>query len=287
MRTEISGIGGVSLILAMAACYALAQQTVPEKHVKDIEKEQPRTVITASPLCQRVMANPDAANQHKYPVDRSTLAPDLKTLMEESDDVILTTMPSDGYEAIAPSGDDVVDYVDVKVLRTWKGSRKAGDTVTFAMLGFTWVRCSLAPVEGGGPGFSTWIGAGYLTAGSGMSEAYILFLRHAQGSETLLTPGLRMTGGSGVQGMYPVQFSFPSPLIKESHCQNDLSHDKYPDDPKLCTQFLDSSDQPVLVPLTIDPLFKKYNGMPVSEFLDAVQDAADSLGYAPPSDAAK
>ena len=285
MRFETSRIGQVSLILAMAVSYGPAQQTVPEKHVKDIEKEQPRTVITASPLCQRTMANPQAPNRHDYPVDRSTLAPDLKSLMEMSDDVVLTTESSNGVEAIAPSGDDVIEYTDVKVLRAWKGSHKAGDTVTYS-IPQSYVRCSLAPVDGGGPQFSTNVGLGYWSW-SGISEAYILFLRHAQGSETQLTPGLRMTGGSGLQGIYPVEFPIFSPLIKESHCQNDVSHDKYPDDPKLCMEFLDNSDLPIKVPLTIDPLFKKYNGMQVSEFLDGVQKEADSLGYTPPNDSAK
>jgi len=285
MKIEMSGIGRVSLIFAAAIGYGLAQQTVPERHVRDIEKDQPRTVITASPLCLRTMANPQATNQHKYPVDRSTLAPDLKSLMETSDDVILTSGLANGAEVIAPSGDDVIHYEDVKVMRTWKGSHKAGDTVTFAIPEAS-VHCSPVPVEGGGPRFSTYTGLGYW-AWSGAYYTYVLFLRHAQGSETQLTPGLRMTGGSGMQGIYPVQFPIFSPLIKESHCQNDFSANKYPDDPKLCTEFLDTSDLPILVPLTIDPLFKKYNGMQVSEFLDEVQKEADALGYAPPSDSVK
>ena len=70
-----------------------------------------------------------------------------------------------------------------------------------------------------------------------------------------------------------------SPLTKESHCQNDISGGKYPEDAKLCMEFLETSDLPIAVPLTIDPLFKKYDKMPISEFLREVQDAADSLGY--------
>lgn len=285
MKIEILGIGRVSLIFVMAIGCGLAQQTVPEKHARDIEKEQTRKVITATPLCQRTMAHPEAANQHEYAVDRSTLAPDLNGLMEMSNDVVLTTTPSRAVAAVAPSGDDVIEYDDVKVLRTWKGSHKAGDIVTFT-IPWSSVDCSLPQVDGGGPRFYTLTGPGYF-GWSGIHEAYILFLRHAQGSETRLSPGLRMTGGSGLQGIYPVQFPIFSPLIKESHCQNDYSHDKYPEDPKLCMEFLDTSDLPILVPLTIDPLFKKYQEMPVSQFLEEVQAVADSLGYAPPSDDAK
>jgi hypothetical protein len=84
--------------------------------------------------------------------------------------------------------------------------------------------------------------------------------------------------------MYRVKFPGLSPLIKESQCENNYSHDKYPEDPKVCMNFLETSDFPIAVPLTIDPLSKKYNGMPVSEFLNEVQDLASSLGYIQPSD---
>jgi hypothetical protein len=88
--------------------------------------------------------------------------------------------------------------------------------------------------------------------------------------------------------MYPVMFPpvFDS-LTKESHCLNDYSHDKYPEDAELCMEFLDSSDLPIAVQLTIDPLRKKYDKMPVSEFLQEVQDTADSLGYTQQNSAAK
>jgi len=273
---QMAGIGRVILIVAIAFGCGFAQQAAPDKRARDIEKEQPRKVITASPLCQRTMAHPETESMHDHPIDRSTLAPSLTALMERSDDVILTSTSSKSAEAIAPSGDDVIEYQDVKVLRTWKGLFKPGDTVTFA---FPWssVQCSLAPVESGGPTVYTTTGAGYWQW-SGAPEAYVLFLRRAQGVETLLTPGLRMTGGSGMQGMYPVQFPASSPLIKESHCQNDLSRDKYPEDPKLCLEFLENSDLPISIPLSIDPLFKNYNEMRVSEFLREIQDTADSLG---------
>ncbi len=283
MKTVISEIVYVGLFFAMAMGRGLAPQTPPEKHANDIRKEQPQTVIAASPLCQRTMANPQGPNMHKYSVDRSTLAPDLESLMEKSDDVILTTAPADGYEAIAPSGDDVIDYMDVKVMRVWKGSHKAGDTVTFAIPEAI-VDCSPRPTWTSDPLFSTYTGLGYWTL-SGINESFILFLRHSQGSETQLTPGLRMAGGSGLQGIYPVQFPIFSPLIKESHCQNNISGNKYPEDAKLCMDFLESSDMPIAVPLTFDPLFKEYNEMPISEFLKEMQDAADSLGYPPPPQA--
>lgn len=288
MKIRISRIGRVSWIFAIAIGYGAAQQTAPEKHVKDIEKEHSRQVIIASPLCQRVRANPGAPNQHEYPVDRSTLALDLKSLMEQSEDVILTTSPTRGVTAIAPSGDDVLDFNDVRVLRTWKGSYKPGDTVTFS-IPFTHASCSLEP-GGETPSFTTLVGLGELTREQdrfGRDEERILFLRHAQGSEKQLAPGLRMTGGSGWQGMYSVQFPWPSPLIEESHCENDISHNKFPSDAKLCMEFLDTSDMPIFVPLKIDPLFKKYNGMQVSEFLDEVQKTAESLEYTLPNDTAK
>jgi len=288
MKIELLRIGRASLIVAMAIGYALAQQAPPEKSAREVRLEQEMSPggIAGSPLCQWVLANPQAPSRHDYPVDRSTLVPDLRGLMRESDEVLLTSILSDGVEAIAPSGDDVIGLIDVKVLRAWKGSHKPGDTVTFATPSFGRINCLPMPQGGHWPHFSTFVGAGYWTSdGFGRDEAYILFLRHAQGSEKLLTPGLRMTGGSGLQGMYSVQFPFPSPLIEESHCQNDISGKKYPDDPKLCTEFLDTSDVPIFVPLKIDPLFKRYNGMRVSEFLEEIQNTADSLADTPPIDA--
>jgi hypothetical protein len=282
MRTEVSGIVRVALFLATAIGYGLAQKTDSEKHVKDIRKEQPRTAIAASPLCQRTRENPQGPNMHEYKVDPSTMAPDLDSLIEKSDDVILTTALSDVYEAIAPSGDDVVQYMDVKVMRVWKGSHKPGDMVTFA-IPFASVDCSPA-AAGGGARFASETGPGYWVSLRGISESYILFLRHSQGNETQLTPGLRLTGGSGMQGMYPVQFPFGSQLMQESRCQNNISGNKYPENAKLCMGFLESSDLPIATDFRLDPLLKKYDRMPISEFLKEVQDAADSLGHPPQSE---
>ena len=87
--------------------------------------------------------------------------------------------------------------------------------------------------------------------------------------------------------MYPVEFPIPSPLIKESHCLNDIAGRKYPEDAEQCMKFLETSDLPIAVELRIDPLFKKYDKMPVSEFLKEVQDAADSSSKESASNAAK
>jgi hypothetical protein len=190
MAIQVQRIIRVSLIVAATAGYAFGQQPAPEKHVADIEKEQTQAVIAASPLCQQAISNPPEANIHKYSIDRSTLAPDLKSLMEQSDEVILTAMPSSSIQAIAPSGNDVVAYIDVKVLRSWKGSHKPGDKVTFTGLTASSINCSPEPRLNTGPRVTTLVGAGYVDGGQ-MKEANILFLRHAQGSETLLTPGLR------------------------------------------------------------------------------------------------
>jgi hypothetical protein len=47
-----------------------------------------------------------------------------------------------------------------------------------------------------------------------------------------------------------------------------------------CNAFLENGQFSVSVPYRLDPLFKKYNGMPLSNFLKEVQATADSLGYA-------
>jgi hypothetical protein len=285
MKTEMVGMGRVILIFVFVFGCGFAQQAAPDKSARDIEKEQTRKVIAASPLCQRAMTHPETESMHKYPIDHSTLAPNLTALMDRSDDVILTTIASRAVAAIAPSGDDIIEYEDVKVLRTWKGLFKPGDTVTFTFT-YTSVPCSLGR-SGDSPRFSTLTGADVFRW-SGINEAYVLFLRRAQGTERQLTPGLRMTGGSGMQGIYPVQFpSSLSPLVKESHCQNDYSRDKYPEDPKLCLEFLENSDLPISIPLSIDPLSKKYEGMRVSDFLREIQDVADSQEDVPPTGESK
>jgi hypothetical protein len=189
------------ILLTVAIGGGLAQQAPPEKHVKDIRAEQPQAVISASPLCQQVRVAGHALDDVRD-VTPSTLERDLSSLMQKSDEVVLGGAFTGSIKALSPSGTDVVQYFDVKVLRSWKGFHKVGDLLTF---GVPWggVSCRLPGKENSGVGFftltggSNWLGI----AGGG---PWILFLRHAQGNEAQMISGLRLTGGDGLQGLFQV-----------------------------------------------------------------------------------
>jgi hypothetical protein len=96
---------------------------------------------------------------------------------------------------------------------------------------------------------------------------YVLFLRHSRGDETQLMPGLRLTGGDGMQGLFVVHSAY------DKNCTGVM-----PDSVANCNAILDTSQETVAVRYRRDPLKKKYGGMPVPIFLKEVQSVADSLG---------
>jgi hypothetical protein len=278
MKTTISNLGLLILVVAAVGSLGMTQETAQsaakEKHVKDIWAEQTREAQSASPLCQETIEMrkrpKDSFNLHELKVDPATLEPNLESLMEKSDEVVLVGQDSASALAISPSGKDVAQYYDVKVLRSWKGSHKVGDTLTFAMPGGdlncltpgiphqSWV--DFVTIVEGGPS-----GNGSLPWGG-----HILFLRQTHGDETPFLPGLRLTGGNGIQGIYTVPFS-----LHDQTCVATL-----PEDMKTCRAFLETSQIPVNAQYYAhDPLIKKYDGMPTSDFLRLVQSVADSLGY--------
>ncbi len=72
---------------------------------------------------------------------------DLYRLMQNSDDVILASNFTDEIDALAPSAEDAIEYYVVKVLRTFKGSHKVGDLVTYTLPGGG-VYCGPKPLRG-------------------------------------------------------------------------------------------------------------------------------------------
>lgn len=284
MRTALVGMIRIGLMFVAAMGYGWAQQPrAAAKRASDIRAEQTRQAIAASPLCQKAIANPTADGTHIYKVPPGMLIPTLKALMAESDEVILSSYPADFASAIAPSGHDAIEYVDVKVLQSWKGSHKPGETVTFEIPTAT-VECSLSP-HTGEPLFTTMTGPGVWLGLQGFGPM-VFFLRHSQGSETQMTPGLRLTG-AGVQGVFETNFPIPPESHgrfppEESGCRDNISAGKYPENPAECLAYLRGSDVPIRIPYREDPLLKEYDGMAISDFLNKVQEAADSLGYEPP-----
>jgi hypothetical protein len=78
--------------------------------------------------------------------------------------------------------------------------------------------------------------------------------------------------------MYTVPFS-----VHDDTCEAILREDI-----KKCSAFLETSQIPLNAQYYAhDPLIKKYDGVPASEFLREVQSVADSLGYATQASASK
>jgi hypothetical protein len=272
VKWQMRGMAGATLLGAVVLAWSPGQQAASERHIRDIEAEQTPAAILASPLCQKARESGQKIVYHNIKVDPASIAPDMRSLMEQSDDVVLaggvTTFP-----AIAPSGEEAITYFDVKVLRVWKGPEQVGDKITFAIPD--------AVVLCGSANFATRTDVQYLNGeieGSGL-----LFLRRSRGGEVLLTPGLRLAAGGGLQGLYIIDFPNPSNIRSICTGSENIDGDWFDRNMRECNAFLERSDIPIAIPYMRDPLFKKYNGMPVSEFLAKVQDVADSLAYAPPS----
>jgi hypothetical protein len=276
MKIMMRSLVGLIVAAAVATGFGLAQVTVPEKRAIDIMREQSMQVKAASPACQQTRNSPTPV-VHNLNFDPSTLEPTLESLMEKSDEVILASATG-STGAIAPSGEDVVMYFDVKVLRTWKGSHKVGDTVTFSVPSAS-ILC-LLPTDHHRDAndkrtFSTIIDGGSSGWPNG-NGPHILFLRHSHDEELQLTPGLRLTGGDGIQGVFSIQFPIKSAEFNACSDLRNASAER-------CNPILEVSEVPVQDGYYSyhDPLFKKYNKMPMSDFLKEVQSAADSLGTAP------
>ena len=268
MKTGVRYSLRMVLFVAATIGAGLAQGASPEKHVKAIQAEQPQDVIAASALCQRVRASGHNFIDRRE-IDPATLYSDLSALMQKSEEVVLV---SDGNHAraLSPSGEHVIEYFDAKVLRTWKGSHKVGDLLTFAMP-FGAVQCELGPLQSGSS-FST---AFTMTGGFDWetirySGPYVLFLRHSQGNETKVVPGLRLTGGDGMQGLF---------VLHSLDKYNEACNGNIYVPMERCKAEVDVSQEPVAIRYRKDPLKKKYEGMPASTFLKEVQSLANSLGY--------
>lgn len=272
MKNSMRNVARVILMAAVAAGCGSAQQAAPQKHVKDILADQPRELISASSLCQRAWASPVFSDGIDRKVNPATVEPDLEHIMADSDEVILASSSGIFTSAISPSGNDAYKYYDVKVIRAWKGNHQVGDLITFAV-----PRADLscwgpqALRHGGAASFHTgtdgWQGD---TGGP-----FILFLRKTGSDQTQFIPGYRLTGAEGAQGLFGVPHS---PTATEwDKCDISASLKGLEN----CNTYLESSPATVNAGFGGDSLFKKYDGMPISDFLNEVQATADKLGYAP------
>ncbi len=125
----------VSLIVVALGC-GLVQASAREKHVQDVKAEQTPDMIAASALCRQLLQPGHHHDADTEPnVDPATLEADLSSLMLKSDEVVLVGRygnPVDTYASVlSPSGKQAISYLDVRVLRTWKGSHKVGNLLNF------------------------------------------------------------------------------------------------------------------------------------------------------------
>jgi len=291
-------------LIAVTAIFirvGVAQQAAEEKHVKDLVAEQTLQAVESSPLCREATASKQPFVFHQHSIDPTTLEPSLIDLMRRSDEVVLAGNWMHTAEAISPSGHDAITYFDVMVLRSWKGTHKTGDVLTYGLPNGV-ICCEQAPAACGATvtGHDNWEPTGYY----GM---VVLFLRK---DESGLVDGYRLTGGRGTQGIFgiSVRSGIPSVLntplgdcfhtgidaaactigytpFTEAHlprqskefpeCQDASIQKVYAGG---CAALMQTADYRVTVR---DTVLKKYDGMPVSRLLKEVQSAADSLAGEP------
>jgi hypothetical protein len=304
--TTMCTVARLILAVAVMSACSLAQGTTPEKHAKDIEAEQTQDVMASSQVCQE--SGEDKPYVYKIrPVDQETLAQDMAGLMEMSDEVLLARQTPGSSVALSPAGDDVFEYFDMQVLRSWKGALKAGEIVTITLpvrlrmwhpgapayvdvaeSGFRFrpqstLRCPWQTINGKPlvvdiKGVRDWQGAGH--------DPYVLFLRKSTQEDLVrIAPGFRLAGGDGLQGMYALENSitegnrncgFQTPAFFSTTSGNGPA----------CIASLEASQRTVFTGyrpasggITGDPILKKYGPISVSNFLKEVQGKADSLGY--------
>lgn len=315
MKIMMRSVAGLILAAAATVGGGWAQDAAPEMHVKEIIAAQTPEVKAASPFCQ---LKSDWEHPYVYkirPVDQKTLSPDLASLMEKSDDVLLISSPIFGRDVLSPGGDDYFMYFDATVLRVWKGSYKTGDTVTVA-LPTPWRTVHPVPAPRAGhtapPSdmhLSVWDLSSFHCSGQAENEKlyisdqgnpdwkgtgrgpYVAFLRKSQDEDKVqIGPGFRLTGGDGLQGLYALN---QPPAEENAQCHElTVTWVKHTasataDNMNECTAATEASENPISSGYINDPFLVKYGAMPVASFLKEVQATADSLGYAPQTEAGK
>lgn len=285
MKTIMKNLTGALLVAAAALATAQPQSAARELSISDIKAQWPPSAIFASDFCQRVREDPRKRETgmqdiqtvvfERYGGNPKTFVPDLHTLMEKSDEVILAGVIS--YDSVlSPSGRSVATYDQVRVIHSWKGPHHAGDLLVF---GVPYGIIDCTPTAWGTPPTpKTRIYLGGLSPAGG-PFLYVLFLRQARGDETQLVQGLFPAAGQGTQGM----FMLPVPELRKDYSGDYCIGIYMRVNGKSCDTAMQTNQSPVQIlpdtqyppdPNEPDPLFKKYNGMPASQFLKDVEAAA-------------
>jgi len=271
MKTITRNLTGALFFAAAGLGTARPQSAAQEIHLSDIRAQQSQESIFASAPCRRARESPRGLIGQRDAIDPKTLVPDLNTLMEKSDEVILAG-DLDRAVVVSLSGESTATYHEVMVIRSWKGPHHAGDTLTYGMPGGL-VQCGPSGSNDSwfweSPGGNNW------KASYEGPYAYVLFLRQSKGNETQLVQGLRMAAGEGLQGTFLIQVPVPLPFDAERYCAGVLKGSV-----EHCDSLLETSQSPVMVRYARDPLAKRYGGMPASEFLQEVRSLAAAQGFA-------
>jgi hypothetical protein len=203
---------------------------------------------------------------------------DLSSLVQKSDEVLLTGPLIDNVGAPSPSGDEVVTFYDAVVLQTYKGSHKPSDVITF-MVPEGIVSC--------GPGVTALTIPAHVHLFLGPekhpnhypSGPFVLFLRRSQADKSPFAKGFGLAGGSGVQGMF---FVYESQLVRPQPGQAGdcfcaaIDHPVMLCSPKIdyrskCNAEVASDSEQIEVSDTEDPLAKLYSGTTLATFLQDVK----------------
>jgi hypothetical protein len=292
MKTKMRKLTGVVLLAAATLATGQSQQTTRqltpteeaqlrkmlaaeqrdlashELHVNDIRAQQPQEALLASAPCLSAKESPEHHIIKRSAIDPKTLVANLGALMQKSDEVILVGVSTASVSVFSPSGESVAGYFDVKVIRSWKGPHNVGDVLTFAL-----------PAGAVDCGETEAHKSIYFSTMAGTTEwknnyypgPYVLFLRQAQGKEKQMVQGLFPAAGEGLQGMFPVVV--PVKDEAASRCNGAL-----PGSLEWCDSYLETSQYPVAVPYVPDPLTKKYDGIPIADFLNEVRVVAADQG---------
>jgi hypothetical protein len=269
MKTIMRNLTGALFVAAVALGTARPQSAAQEIRLSDIRAQQPPESIYASAPCQQAREGP-YAGMERFPVYPNTFVPDIKTLMERSDEVILAARLDDAT-VISPNGKSTARYEEVGVIHSWKGAHPVGSTLTFGRRGGI-VECS---PNHGEKLFSAVPKGKFLPglAKGGYGGLYVLFLKHAQGEETQLVQGLLPAAGEGLQGVFQIEV----PTEWNQYCLGVLGGNG---NVRRCDSFLEALQSPLLIHYAFDPLAGRYYGKPASDFMQEVQSMAAGQGFA-------
>jgi len=190
-----------TIILIAAAALGAGWPQNADLRLSEIKAQHPKETIFASALCQRAGEAQQGWIYQSRAIDPQTFVPDLNTLMEKSDEVILGDFYS-SVTVLSPSGKTPATYLEGRVIHSWKGPHHSGDTLTFG-----WPFGNLYCDEGRTSWFDVEpdedFGVADPDGGNYFFDyVFVMFLRQPKGEETQMVQGLLPAAGEGLQGWF-------------------------------------------------------------------------------------